>query len=410
MINNFLNNIRTAQFFIFLIYQYIFIKCDVPCSDISDCYNCTMCKDLKTNKCNCEWAFDTNSCSYTSPSITLGNWYQELEICPSNIDQVIYCSDIDKTYNKQDLDARQSLIFQIKSDDKGNYGKKMLYCKYNYIDDIENDYIIKFEFSNQIKNKPKIYYLCASSRNQFSNNIMNNEVTENKQINCYEGYTISFYILLTEQYSVSPLKIELIMNDNTAVKYIKVFIIILSILIVVTLAIYFCIYYYRVKSARELQIALNEQARHNMIIIQQENNNINNFNELNENIEEINKAKLDKLFAKSMMGHLYKKEYNQYGGGCSICLENFKKKSTVSVTPCNHVFHFNCIKGWLYQNAKNPKCPNCNKEVLINDKKNKFDNFKIVKVKKKRNEEEQDDRSSQLNINRDFSSSNRQDM
>ena len=70
---------------------------------------------------------------------------------------------------------------------------------------------------------------------------------------------------------------------------------------------------------------MNQRARENMLRIQQENDNMNNYNENSENIEEINKEKLDILFSKKMAEHYYKSEYNQYGGGCSICLENFKK-------------------------------------------------------------------------------------
>ena len=87
-----------------------------------------------------------------------------------------------------------------------------------------------------------------------------------------------------------------------------------------------------------------------------------------------------------MAQHLYKKEYNQYGGGCSICLTEFKKKSKVSITSCKHVFHYKCIYDWLYKNIRNPKCPNCNHEILNDDEdnnKNKEKGTRIIKVKKK---------------------------
>ena len=87
-----------------------------------------------------------------------------------------------------------------------------------------------------------------------------------------------------------------------------------------------------------------------------------------------------------MAQHLYKKEYNQYGGGCSICLTEFKKKSKVSITSCKHVFHYQCIHDWLYKNVRNPKCPNCNHEILNDadeNNVNKEKESKIIKVKKK---------------------------
>ena len=87
-----------------------------------------------------------------------------------------------------------------------------------------------------------------------------------------------------------------------------------------------------------------------------------------------------------MAQHLYKKEYNEYGGGCSICLGEFKKKSKVSITSCKHVFHYKCIHDWLYKNIRNPKCPNCNNEILNeeeNNNNNKENQTKIIKVKRK---------------------------
>ena len=78
-----------------------------------------------------------------------------------------------------------------------------------------------------------------------------------------------------------------------------------------------------------------------------------------------------------MAQHLYKKEYNEFGGGCSICLAEFKKKSKVSITSCKHVFHYNCIHDWLYKNIRNPKCPNCNHEILNDEEEN--NNKKIIR-------------------------------
>ena len=48
---------------------------------------------------------------------------------------------------------------------------------------------------------------------------------------------------------------------------------------------------------------------------------------------------------------------------CSVCLENFKDKETVSCLDCGHYFHSNCIKEWgCYKQS----CPNCRKKIEIN--------------------------------------------
>ena len=52
---------------------------------------------------------------------------------------------------------------------------------------------------------------------------------------------------------------------------------------------------------------------------------------------------------------------------CSICLEAFESdKSQVSITPCKHIFHFDCLKNWLETEVLNPQCPNCKFSILSN--------------------------------------------
>ncbi|CAL4082643.1 unnamed protein product [Meganyctiphanes norvegica] len=48
---------------------------------------------------------------------------------------------------------------------------------------------------------------------------------------------------------------------------------------------------------------------------------------------------------------------------CSICLETFVTRPTVSLT-CKHVFHERCVRNWLKRQSN---CPNCRKIANIND-------------------------------------------
>ncbi|XP_076904242.1 uncharacterized protein LOC143559604 [Bidens hawaiensis] len=41
---------------------------------------------------------------------------------------------------------------------------------------------------------------------------------------------------------------------------------------------------------------------------------------------------------------------------CVICLEVFEPKEVVMVTPCNHMFHEDCIFPWVKSNGKCPVC------------------------------------------------------
>ena len=365
---------------LFFIYNIILINCE-SCFDYNDCFNCTMCGDESNTYCNCAWQTNgfSNYC-IEDEFRSLSEWYKELLKCSNNEEQELYCSGKDIIYSKDDLNS-DTLTFQIRPDSRGNYGKKMLFCFYNYIDESSNDYKLNIQFSDSSTNKPKVAYGCSSNEKWIDKA---QKIEESKELTCSGGYNIFFLALLKTQYKSSPITFQLTLKKSSLNKYVAAFSVAIIFILLITCIICCTTRYYNNKARRQIRILMNERARANMIRIEEENNNMDIDNA--ENLEEINKEKLDQLFATKMAEHLYKSEYNQYGGGCSICLENFKKKSKVSMTPCNHVFHFNCIKDWLYKNAKNPKCPNCNKEVLANDESNidgKLDEAKIIKVKKK---------------------------
>ncbi|KAI3465859.1 hypothetical protein Pfo_022522 [Paulownia fortunei] len=44
------------------------------------------------------------------------------------------------------------------------------------------------------------------------------------------------------------------------------------------------------------------------------------------------------------------------GTRCAVCLEDFETKQFVTVTPCNHMFHEDCIVPWVKSQGKCPVC------------------------------------------------------
>lgn len=94
----------------------------------------------------------------------------------------------------------------------------------------------------------------------------------------------------------------------------------------------------------------------------------------NENSEEdINKLIKQCCFKKKIKNENYKET-------CSICQDEYKKKNTILILPCNHAFHLKCLKPWLKKNAN---CPICRDNI-----KNHFENLKnnlIEKIEKSTN-------------------------
>ncbi|XP_057954622.1 uncharacterized protein LOC131148735 [Malania oleifera] len=50
------------------------------------------------------------------------------------------------------------------------------------------------------------------------------------------------------------------------------------------------------------------------------------------------------------------KERDDDGKRCAICLEDFEPREEVTLTPCNHMFHEDCIVPWVKNHGKCPVC------------------------------------------------------
>ncbi|KAI3735934.1 hypothetical protein L6452_15461 [Arctium lappa] len=47
---------------------------------------------------------------------------------------------------------------------------------------------------------------------------------------------------------------------------------------------------------------------------------------------------------------------NEDGKRCSVCLDDFEPREMVTLTPCNHMFHDNCIVPWVKSRGQCPVC------------------------------------------------------
>lgn len=375
--------LKNILFFFFCFSYKLLILCDddYKCEDITDCYECLYCGDETDTFCKC--MYQSRGCVTTNKYGTFENWYKKAVYCKGleNLysENSMYCPKASSKKSEQNFDRDNSLTFSIDQDRDGFYGKEFAFCYFEYEQSNEADIIINIEFSSNINIYPRVVLESYDS----SLSVSTMSIESNKEIELTKTEKIYFNVLLKEKYTSSPIKITISLKEN---KVAAIFSVIITLLFIIVIggSIFFCIcrIYKNREERRQQRLFLYQQARENMARIEQEN-----YGEEEENSAEIennNKQKLDLLFKNKMKPHLYKKEYNQYGGGCSICLADFKKKSKVSVTFCHHVFHYKCIYDWLYKNAKNPKCPNCNHEVLKDEDENiNNKDTRIIKIKRK---------------------------
>eukprot|EP01025_Chloroclados_australasicus_P013592 TRINITY_DN1639_c0_g1_i1.p1 TRINITY_DN1639_c0_g1~~TRINITY_DN1639_c0_g1_i1.p1 ORF type:complete len:311 (-),score=29.01 TRINITY_DN1639_c0_g1_i1:334-1266(-) len=66
---------------------------------------------------------------------------------------------------------------------------------------------------------------------------------------------------------------------------------------------------------------------------------------------------------------------------CAICMDKFGNGDDVIIMPCQHPFHYNCLKPWLKQTNS---CPTCRSELATDNKQ--YEQWK--KDKQEREEEE----------------------
>ena len=89
----------------------------------------------------------------------------------------------------------------------------------------------------------------------------------------------------------------------------------------------------------------------------------------NVNREKENKKKIEVLFQTKLYPiEFIKEDIDNENTSCSICLENFiEQESIICITPCMHIFHYDCLKSWSENNTEHFKCPNCNFDFLSDE-------------------------------------------
>ena len=157
----------------------------------------------------------------------------------------------------------------------------------------------------------------------FFNIILNNNETKNLNDNQSSS--------LNDQYSSSSS--EDVYNLNT---FITLLIVLISLILLVVILFIFYKFY------------LNSYIERNKI----------------PNFKTTNKFELKKhfLFQKLMKWKFYKNNGDEEV--CPICLQKFNKSiSKICITPCKHIFHFYCLKKFVFE-FNNLNCPYCKKEYL----------------------------------------------
>jgi hypothetical protein len=267
-----------------------------------------------------------------------------------------YCSSAAETFDFAPANFTMPLV-------DNSYSAKNVYCQWTFskIDTDEFILIEYYKYDNRQLFSVEGEFWDGSP---FSYDISRS----NFLFNARGVKFFSLHFVSGAAFSIPPFVVKM-SYQKVSRSFISVF---LSVGTIVVLVGLFCILayrcYYAIKMRNRLRIEGQQHEREINYILANNPGIMINFDQ-HAQIEAIlknkNKNAIEKLLETEIKPIIYKESLNEFKSSCTICMEVFaEEKSEVTVLYCKHVFHYNCLKSWLYKNLVNPKCPNCNYNVV----------------------------------------------
>ena len=366
-------------------------------TEYSDCFNCSSCGTNNLEQCYCHWNSNSYSCNdindiiYHQYKNYLSETFSQCIDSQSISIQEKYCGSskilINKEYN----------VYMPKINNE--YGTKSIYCNYEFIlPDNDNIY-----YSINISNNQHYYDTTQLNLEVIYNNSSSNiyKIIYNEKLDdvFHDVKSIKISIYFEKGYSYNPFSIKIEEKNHSENNY-NTLIIILCVVIGFFLFCGISCYLIKKNSQKERQrqhdLFERELARRNGEGIESEM-------EQRKNSEKMNIIKIKYILKNSLKySPIDKFRMLKEAKICSICIERIKLKSRVSITSCNHIFHYDCLSTWLNKNILEPKCPNCNSNLIDNVDDVMVVNVKKYFEKKKVNSEGNNHEGNILRINKKF--------
>jgi len=275
--------------------------------------------------------------------------------CNYNINSLFYG-------NQYEIDISSSLLSSKKDNNPNNNNKLSFTIYFNFRESYNCYYT-----DNDIRNIGKILKITGFTI--FSIMIDFDKINSENDSHEIEE-TLKIYIYITNLNNKKfPDNLNQKSDNEKEKKDYKILfivgIVVISVIVIVAIVVKNCI-------KRRLYLERDGTNNINRVDITIHTNNKNKID---------NRKKIESLFNTILHPMKYYKNIlgNEYTS-CSICLEYFLDKiSIIILTPCNHIFHFSCLKKWGEENIEHFKCPNCNYDFLKEE-----ENIKI-KVEKRNN-------------------------
>ena len=339
--------------YLLILILILYIKTQEPEEKVSCSLN-TVCSD-------CEFCQDYSNCNFFNIFCYQNNSgdYMRNEDLQNNLslyykndrDINSFCNSRSITLNK----AQKSFnIFESPSNTLNNIFTKSFHCEFYvtnkyYLEHNTDQAKINIELKNSEKSQIKFFimfiYKTGNSWRFFRYNdtqIRNSSFTRVLDKISEFQILLDFFSLDTTEEINEYLSLS-ISTDNPSEKMKVIYIVIIVILcffLLLVIALVILYYYLRRKMILEQERRIEEQ-------------------------EEKNREQ-KRLVEDFLKNDLKKEIFNERTkindcDSCTICCDEFiVGQSEVSITPCFHVFHYDCIYKWIKEKINNPCCPNCN--------------------------------------------------
>jgi hypothetical protein len=310
--------------------------------DYQDCFNCVACGDKNDSFCQCYW--ENSECIEKTPRKIIYTVFSSS--CKDDSSKEL----LNKYCGQTNLELNDDKIATLKIPSvNSKYGMMNLSCTYNYFPYETEDiyYIINYEATSDNFDNLQIYLLIEEKDGKTSLGALSKFPLSRSFDNIKE---IRLMVYFEESINNIPFTFS-IEEKKFNSKLVIWITIILIILFVAICALFICTISKKIKERRRDSFPLRPMRERRMIII-------------NINVEEENKIKIENLIKNCLSSQIYNENIG-IKDKCSICLEDFKVgKDKVSITPCQHIFHYDCLSKWLLENYQLPKCPNCNYNIV----------------------------------------------
>lgn len=337
----------------------------ISCTLSEDCKNCEFCGNLTKEYMSCK--FENSFCHH----VDKGNYEYNTQIKNAYSNYFRSKSEISSFCGEREIDLNSMKdSFIILNSNSYKKSDNLYHCDYKII----NSYYLEHNSDIAIMNfeiKSSSNFVEANKRIKFnlfviytiSNSIRFYNLTDNDLRNNYINRTLSkiseaeilidFRNTNENTESIEEILEISIITENSSKKTRIIIIIVLVICgFLILLIIVLIILYIIIKRKMEI---MSRERRDNDLVEREE--------KIKQNTILVNKLLENELKPKIFTKDLVVNDCEN----CTICLEPFEcGKSEVSITACNHIFHFECLKNWMNTEILNPQCPNCKYGFLSN--------------------------------------------